>query len=1335
MKTNKGLHLDGRPEDQPEGTYPYGKNGIQHDLIGAISNEPGFRKIVTESVPFGYQINGILETDSDLVIVFSTNNLYSCIRLVNLTTGFIVFTFNDQFKPYKLNFSVDRYITGQVQRNYLGELVCAFTDKTTFPKFINFDDPQVAQLKDWNLFPECDFPTVAKKTVSGGFIPVGAYFFAGRYYAKDGTRTSFSQVSSGIGVTSEASQDTADKSIQLTITDMDLSYQFYEIAVLSKRNGVTSAKLIRKVPVLPGTQTVVFTGNDFYEDIPLEEVLVSQVNYDIVGSMAQLNDALYLGKLQKNRLVVDMQKYASMVKLFWVSELIDLENPPQELKEGRKKSLMHGETYAGYIRYKLSDGTFSPSYTIPGIAADAAHLLTSTVATTGGLGNTPVYKVEDCITVYSTADFNGQPGPYLNETELYPNTDDFDSSAVGGEDYRNTTVRHHKMPSLKWCKENLYPTETEYGVTKLDVLGLQAFNVVIPPEYQGVIVGYEILYAKRTVQNMTQYGQGLLLYGHYLSNVLGVPIDATTVYSAGHNWNLQQASSQNYRVKQNYMRFHGFDILFNKPGILPSHITAQYKLEAPVDKMYYAFSYPSTGSPSDSVGNSVTKVDMMNGTSSNAPTNNIQALEEPLYLLNNYNYGEYVNQYLESAFVGKLLGASLPLSINANDPGSQGNFSGTPKVQAHVINLSDVKTDLYLNFYTQELVSLGDPLPIGSTTVQYGGDVFINPYTFHTYGIADTAWDIPYSTSSQYADPEMRARRVINRFVCESVSNLWTRYEILGNQYSKWFPNTALPVQGAALRPYPAEYNGFSDPNQFGYTKGSEVVNDFVSDDIFNPYRVYQTDFPYRIQRGGKLSRENTRSWRTFLPLDYYEMQRNRGFIEHLEGMDDRLLIHMTNALFITQDKGKLEGGMLSITLGSGDIFQFEPQEVQSSKLGYAGTQTDLACIRTPLGYVYADTKQGEFYMYKDKELKMLNEGVHRFLREYLKVLGNNPFTGNGVTLGWDQKYKRILATVKNIRPAGNPTVTIINSSSDIKSIGPLMGAVNYDDVLYTTNGTVVPGGIVFMNNRFLVYKGINNVTPGAESDYACIPDDVPCDAPLDIEVTQLLDPPFAHISWGGAAGNFVWELYKVDSGQLVLISYGSTIYQFQDFDNAQLDPDVSYLFNLRRVCGTTYSTPVVCTFSFPAPIVITPPTPGGGLVAFRFMNMKRALHSCGVISNGTNNVVSANLTVNGVLVGNYPLQTTGPCFYSTLGLGAWYHSFQIGPYFLATVAAPLANATIVVECLDGSNNPASGAFAPVDLYDTSLSPCPGVLSGSNNHICTWTNVDLTNASYYDLTV
>ena len=53
MKPIQGLSLDTRPEDQPDGFYPFGKNGIQNNLKGAVTNEPGFEEIIKQIIPQG----------------------------------------------------------------------------------------------------------------------------------------------------------------------------------------------------------------------------------------------------------------------------------------------------------------------------------------------------------------------------------------------------------------------------------------------------------------------------------------------------------------------------------------------------------------------------------------------------------------------------------------------------------------------------------------------------------------------------------------------------------------------------------------------------------------------------------------------------------------------------------------------------------------------------------------------------------------------------------------------------------------------------------------------------------------------------------------------------------------------------------------------------------------------------------------------------------------------------------------------------------------------------------------------------------------------------------
>jgi hypothetical protein len=108
-----------------------------------------------------------------------------------------------------------------------------------------------------------------------------------------------------------------------------------------------------------------------------------------------------------------------------------------------------------------------------------------------------------------------------------------------------------------------------------------------------------------------------------------------------------------------------------------------------------------------------------------------------------------------------------------------------------------------------------------------------------------------------------------------------------------------------------------------------------------------------------------------------------------------------------------------------------------SAKLGYAGTQHQLACVRTPFGYVFVDAQQGMVFTYKG-QLTMENNMLNTFLRKYLVMKENNPYIGNGITIGYDPLYKRLLLTVKNKRlitgqaPAFTPELIPQLSTGDI---------------------------------------------------------------------------------------------------------------------------------------------------------------------------------------------------------------------------------------------------------------------------------------------------------------
>ncbi len=1046
------LNNDTRPQEQPEGSYPYGKNGVHDWYTNAVMNEPGF-DLVPAELP--YTFNGVIETDK-YPIIFSTDNTNSAIGWFDASSGNYIPIVDDNpmnlvnwpANGDRLGFHTNNYITGEAQRNYKGEVVISFTDKVTFPKYLNCDLPSVTSVDDLRLFPIFKEPTITVTEGLGGTLSAGSYYVAVSYEKNDGTITSKSELSNGTIIAPGTFGTTTDKSLLITITDADPNYNFVRIYVVARSNDkLTAVELSDSVEINNGTAILNYTGTNLNTEVSVSEVLVNPAVYERVRTMGQLNDALYIVGLEKEAEITDMQPYANMVQIKWKSELVDVAAKPEEYIKGMKRSLMHEEVYAIYIQYHKTKGGWTQGFHVPGLAADLNDLGPSSEASESGYPTTvPRYKVEDRIATYNVAGKFGSTGKWINENEFYPNDASFNSTSIGGPNLMGANVRHHKMPSLRWAKKILWSSEQQYGITKLDALFLFAENVQIPSKYNGIIDGYRLLFAKRTPASTLIQGQALLLNGCVNGFQLNEPTNEADIYTSGGNWrtamHIEGSSTSSVDYEPNYQlmqlradtfRLHSFDLLFNKPSITPTFLSAQLKLRRNNIRTEGYLEDGSIAAENDAPLEYLidyTKAFWANPISYNR---SLWGIKESFYLENGFNVRRFDNARHEACFAGTLKDTTgdiedyWPLNSSVSQlsltDDSTGAWGAPEFEESYLVNVFSLRSDVYNSFMTQNLIPMGPKHALADNSPFYWGDTFLSDYSYHTYGRHD---------SIDVHGEGYKGTKVIRRHVCETISNVALRYEIPGNMYSKWYPKTPVtlvaqqqsvniwppqtPVQepGVALN-YITYYERSKEPNQFGYSRDLHALNDFLTISIFNPKRELIDKFPFRIHRGGKLSRQNKRSWRTFLPLDYYELQKNMGFPISLNSYNDQLIIHHERALFQTQDKAKLESGLLGITLGTGDIFQFEPKMSLDTKLGYAGTQHELACCKIPIGYAFIDVEQGQLFILSQEGLNDITDGLKQLMENYLNgnVLSNNPFIGHGVTIGWDERYKRLLVTVK----------------------------------------------------------------------------------------------------------------------------------------------------------------------------------------------------------------------------------------------------------------------------------------------------------------------------------
>jgi hypothetical protein len=1144
MQQFNKLSRDTRPQEQPPNTYPFGKNGIQDFIKGSVINEPGF---LPSSAKIPYTPIGVIETDR-FPVIFSTDNTYSAWGFYDYENDKYLPIVDDKNWNVKIGLSTDRFITGTAQRNYKGELVVAFTDKFLPPMYANLDAPAISDIPDLYLFPVANPPKIETSVQTGGLLQPGAYYVAVKYQKNDGTETAFLAVSSPKIIGGDPNQ-TTDKGLEIRISSADTNYDKIQLAIVSKIAGkITAVQLVNSYP-LQGSGTIFYSGSELTETITLEEVLTPPVTYERVGAIGQLNDALYIADLKRPERI-NMQKYVNLIRLKWHSKLVSVDPVYEPMKSGEEKSFLHEEAYAFYIRFKLRNGSYTEAHPIPGVDLTAADRAASAVASAEGL-TAKKYQVEDTIPSYDRTTRSGYFGKWENENETYPDTPDFDSTSVGGRNLRGKKVLHHRFPSIRFCKSNLYSGELEYGRSKLDMLGISVENVIIPLNWRRQIVGWEIFYAKRSIGNSTVLGQSLLLFG--ARNKYEPEFGLSTYLSTGGNWDadvrFKSGTTERMRqyVDQSVFRLHAFDVLFNNPSIgdTASHLSLQL-FEARRE-------IPQTGGFIED-GHILDKNDapiiycldyVQKGVSPTVPSKRLKAIKNVTYVPNHIQLGKWNNIGLERCLGGNIANPERLVDVDWLEvsPGSRGIGDTQPEFSAQweetfLTNIMATRRDLYVPFTGQSLVRGGQTNQNNTSQVFFSGDTYICDYSFHTYG----TW---VSNQATAEDDLYKGTKVVRRFVCECAANLYNRFEDPANQYSKYYPKSPLNKDAVTKDAnYLNPWQRSQDPNQFGYTKDSNAQDDLIVSNIFNAFADDITEHPYRIHRGGKMSRQTKfRSWRSWLPLDYYEAQKNMGRITHLEGMDDRLLIHHENALFITQDKTRLESDVLSVTLGTGDIFQFEPQEGLSAKLGYAGTQHELACVRTPFGYVFIDSKAGQIFIYKG-QLQQINSMLNTFFQQFLRLKDKNVFTGNGYTIGFDPTYKRLLLTVKN------------------RQLANVQPAPAYTPEMLPT---LQPGNIVRKNGRLQQYLGINN--PG-DTGYQCAADLLPVANDLVLNVEE--STPIGTVV-GKVTGTHVDNFYlSGDSGPFRLESDGDVVlvgtlnyYQTPYYlflgtgvnDNGKLDP------------------------------------------------------------------------------------------------------------------------------------------------------------------------------------
>ena len=398
---NKILYTDTSPEFQPEGTSRYRLNAIPESNLGEqgnFSNELGnISKIV---LPDNNLIIGHIPILDNKTIIFSVqaDNSNSEIGL-----------YNEKFETYVTLINADCLsfkITNQVRGEFKVREGCNtniyFTDNINPWRAIDIDnlDQYKDNLGNWDcnlfkLFRDYNQTNVDMQVFNtGGNTKVGMYQFTYQYLDDDFNPQPWNTPSNPIpivkdslneytGLDGDVTNTDTNKSIQITISNIDTRYKFVRIGLITSILGTgfnSNAYILEEVPVENNSINYLFSGIDpnKTQNTDLESFQYLPPDYYTGKDLTQIDNSLVLAypKAREVDYVPFIQAALQIQSRYNIKDIFA--EGTGETSFGNRypnsyfynKSLMRDEVYSFGVVFVFNDGTETPAFHIPGRAKD-----------------------------------------------------------------------------------------------------------------------------------------------------------------------------------------------------------------------------------------------------------------------------------------------------------------------------------------------------------------------------------------------------------------------------------------------------------------------------------------------------------------------------------------------------------------------------------------------------------------------------------------------------------------------------------------------------------------------------------------------------------------------------------------------------------------------------------------------------------------------------------------------------------------------------------------------------------------------------------------------------
>jgi hypothetical protein len=467
-------------------------------------------------------------------------------------------------------------------------------------------------------------------SIMSGVLPTAAYAIAVALVNEEGTPTNYVNVSNWVYIndnpesnaltdvgpvvytTKGYSSNTLDphtimnyngappnspsgKGIKFLVKNLDPRYTFVRPVIISRMGGLTTVSRLVDINYDTTVSTeiyVSYTGNETTFAEELVDIIIPRESYTKAKTVAQIDDTLYWGNLEKTQIDINYQPYANNIIIEgWEAnptfqytrqingETVQMRPQLGNMRTARNqyyyKSYQRDETYAFYISWILKDGNETVGYHIPGRPAldipDYAgtdgsgvdlkendtlgdiNAATHNIPALSQAANLPGDMIGKLSTYGANLGGSNNMGYWENESDVYPinanyKIKDHLGTVIGT--LEGKPVRHHHFPSscIGEGGSHIFGAASAgyTGNQMINPLGFKVQNVAMPAEILGKVLGYKIYYAKRTEADSTVLDTGIF---NLTPSAHGKPSNTTWGASNSNNWgNALDAPRNGYNV-------------------------------------------------------------------------------------------------------------------------------------------------------------------------------------------------------------------------------------------------------------------------------------------------------------------------------------------------------------------------------------------------------------------------------------------------------------------------------------------------------------------------------------------------------------------------------------------------------------------------------------------------------------------------------------------------------------------------------------------------------------------------------------------------------------------